>query len=479
MPYKPSALHIGALITYSALTALFSANLDAKEHSSTALSDSSTNSISTTIVNPTNNLQQLIDHANEGDTLKLTQGLYRGNLLINKPLTIDCEPGTDLDGNNVKDTIRITAPNVTVKGCNILNWGDDLTAMDAGIVVKKNADNVVIQNNYFKGISFGIFLDAPKDSKVLSNRIEGSLDTRSQDRGNGIHLYATTGADIAFNEVWHTRDGIYIDTSNENAIRDNEFHHLRYGVHYMYSYNNRVENNYTHHTRTGYALMQSKHLTVINNRSEWNENYGILMNYITDSTIKNNFVTSTRQASNYVGDSSAQGAEGKGLFIYNSFYNELKGNTFREGDLGIHITAGSEDNVISGNSFIGNKQQVKYVSTRKQEWSHEGYGNFWSDYLGWDRDNNGVGDIPYEPNDGVDKMLWKYPSAKVLMNSPAVETLRWIQREFPILKSPGVTDSHPLMRPSTHLESGISNSHLSDHQPTASAFVSTPIGASS
>lgn len=479
MPYKPSALHIGALITYSALTALFSANLDAKEHSSTALSDSSTNSISTTIVNPTNNLQQLIDHANEGDTLKLTQGLYRGNLLINKPLTIDCEPGTDLDGNNVKDTIRITAPNVTVKGCNILNWGDDLTAMDAGIVVKKNADNVVIQNNYFKGISFGIFLDAPKDSKVLSNRIEGSLDTRSQDRGNGIHLYATTGADIAFNEVWHTRDGIYIDTSNENAIRDNEFHHLRYGVHYMYSYNNRVENNYTHHTRTGYALMQSKHLTVINNRSEWNENYGILMNYITDSTIKNNFVTSTRQASNYVGDSSAQGAEGKGLFIYNSFYNELKGNTFREGDLGIHITAGSEDNVISGNSFIGNKQQVKYVSTRKQEWSHEGYGNFWSDYLGWDRDNNGVGDIPYEPNDGVDKMLWKYPSAKVLMNSPAVETLRWIQREFPILKSPGVTDSHPLMRPSTHLGSGISNSHLSDHQPTASAFVSTPIGASS
>lgn len=479
MPYKPSALHIGALITYSALTALFSANLDAKEHSSTALSDSSTNSISTTIVNPTNNLQQLIDHANEGDTLKLTQGLYRGNLLINKPLTIDCEPGTDLDGNNVKDTIRITAPNVTVKGCNILNWGDDLTAMDAGIVVKKNADNVVIENNYFKGISFGIFLDAPKDSKVLSNRIEGSLDTRSQDRGNGIHLYATTGADIAFNEVWHTRDGIYIDTSNENAIRDNEFHHLRYGVHYMYSYNNRVENNYTHHTRTGYALMQSKHLTVINNRSEWNENYGILMNYITDSTIKNNFVTSTRQASNYVGDSSAQGAEGKGLFIYNSFYNELKGNTFREGDLGIHITAGSEDNVISGNSFIGNKQQVKYVSTRKQEWSHEGYGNFWSDYLGWDRDNNGVGDIPYEPNDGVDKMLWKYPSAKVLMNSPAVETLRWIQREFPILKSPGVTDSHPLMRPSTHLGSGISNSHLSDHQPTASAFVSTPIGASS
>ncbi len=474
MSKKPSVLHIGALITYSALTILFSANLDAKKLSGSSSDNKDSNhSVSNTIVvTATNNLQQIINEAKSGDTLQLSQGQYKGSILINKPLTLACKPGTDLDGNSTNDTIRITASNVTVQGCNILNWGDDLTAMDAGIIVKKTAENAVIQNNYFKGISFGIFLDAAKNTKVLSNRIEGSLETRSQDRGNGIHLYATTGADIAFNEVWHTRDGIYIDTSNKNAIRNNEFHHLRYGVHYMYSYSNRVENNYTHHTRTGYALMQSKHLTVINNRSEWNENYGILMNYITHSTIKNNFVAHTRQASNYIGDSSAQGGEGKGLFIYNSFYNELEGNTLREGGLGIHITAGSEDNVISGNSFIGNKQQVKYVSTRTQEWSHKGIGNFWSDYLGWDRDNNGVGDIPYEPNDGVDKMLWKYPSAKVLMNSPAVETLRWIQREFPVLKSPGVTDSHPLMRPTKSTNNKSTNNNMTNHHQPKTGLTS-------
>lgn len=460
MSKKPSIFHIGALVTYTALTALFSANLDANEQPSQHAGQ-------TVLVNPTNELQLVIDEAQPGDTLQLKQGLYQGNLLINKPLTIRCEPGTDLDGNHLHDTVRITASNVTIEGCNISNWGDDLTAMDAGIIVKKTAENVTIKDNYLKGISFGIFLDSSINTKVLSNRIEGSLETRSQDRGNGIHLYGSTGADVAFNEVWHTRDGIYIDTSHKNAIRDNEFHHLRYGVHYMYSYSNLVENNYTHHTRTGYALMQSKYLKVLNNRSEWNENYGILLNYITDSTIQNNHVSNTRQGSNYIGDSSAQGAEGKAIFIYNSFYNQLIGNTFREGDLGIHITAGSEDNVISGNNFIGNKQQVKYVSTRTQEWSNKEQGNFWSDYLGWDRDSNGVGDIPYEPNDGVDKILWKYPSAKVLMNSPAVETLRWIQREFPVLKSPGVTDSYPLMRPTdSHL---LPSNHLSNSQPMSGA----------
>jgi nitrous oxidase accessory protein len=32
------------------------------------------------------------------------------------------------------------------------------------------------------------------------------------------------------------------------------------------------------------------------------------------------------------------------------------------------------------------------------------------------------------------------------MNSPGIELLRWVQRAFPVLKSPGVEDSHPLMQ---------------------------------
>jgi len=430
---KLNIFHLGALVTYFFLTFFFSAQLEANEK--------------IIQISPKDDLQSVINKAESGNTINLAPGLYQGNFLIEKSLTINCSKGVELNGNKQKDIIRIIASDVTIQGCNIVDWGDDLTEMDAGIVVKKTADNATIKNNYFHGTSFAVFLDAAQNTTVIHNRIEGDLNTRSQDRGNGIHLYATTGADIAFNEVWHTRDGIYIDTSNKNTIRDNEFHHLRYGVHYMYSYHNKVLNNYTHHTRTGYALMQSKYLTVINNRSEWDENYGILMNYITNSTVKNNAIANIRKNSVFTNSNASRGAEGKALFIYNSFYNHLEGNIMRESDLGIHLTAGSEDNVITGNSFIGNKQQVKYVATRTQEWSHEGSGNFWSDYLGWDRDSNGTGDIPYEPNDGIDKLLWKYPSAKVLMNSPAVETLRWIQRAFPILKSPGITDSYPLMKP--------------------------------
>ena len=107
------------------------------------------------------------------------------------------------------------------------------------------------------------------------------------------------------------------------------------------------------------------------------------------------------------------------------------------------------------NAFVENQRQVKYVATRTQFWAEDGKGNYWSDYLGWDRNQDGLGDVPYEPNDNVDRLLWKYPEAKVLMFSPAVDTLRWVQDAFPVVRSAGVSDPHPLMRIPDHLQSEI------------------------
>ena len=82
---------------------------------------------------------------------------------------------------------------------------------------------------------------------------------------------------------------------------------------------------------------------------------------------------------------------------------------------------------------------------KKQEWSKDGKGNYWSNYLGWDMNNDNVGDVIFEPNDGIDKLVWQYPEMKMIMDSPAVIILRWVQRQFPVLKPPGVKDSYPLM----------------------------------
>lgn len=373
----------------------------------------------------------------------LPAGQYRGSFSVDQPLSLSCAPGAVFQAQGEGNGLIIRAPKVSIQGCTFLDWGHDLTAMNAAVFIQPNAGQAVIRDNRMQGQGFGIWVDGAQDVRLIDNHIQGDPELRSQDRGNGIHLYAVRGAQVIGNQVRATRDGIYIDTSNGNLLQGNVLEDLRYGVHYMFANDNRLLDNVTRRTRTGYALMQSRQLTVIGNRSEQDQNYGILMNYITYSTLRDNVVTDVRDGS--TGDTMIAGAEGKALFIYNSLFNRIEGNRFERSAVGIHLTAGSEDNQIAGNAFVHNQRQVKYVATRLQEWSVQERGNHWSDYLGWDRNADGLGDVPYEPNDNVDRLLWRYPQVRLLMNSPGVELLRWVQRVFPVMKSPGVMDSHPLM----------------------------------
>lgn len=398
----------------------------------------------------THNLAEVIDNANDGDTILLNPGEYRANLLIDKPLTLQGQSGAIIDGGGHGDVIRIRSPDVTVSNLRLRNSGTNLTDMNAVIFIEDTAFRATIENNRIESSAFGIWLQNTEEARIANNDIQGDPSIRSQDRGNGIHLFNTRHTKVIGNNVQETRDGIYIDTSNHNALRDNHLHHLRYGIHYMYSYYNEVIDNRTNDTRTGYALMQSKYLTVTGNRSQNDKNYGILMNYILYSTIANNFVSDISRSSFIDKDNrGAPGGEGKALFIYNSQHNDIHHNTFANSGIGIHLTAGSVNNQIYNNNFLHNRTQVKYVSTNTQEWSKDGAGNYWTDYLGWDLDANGIGDKPYQPIDGVDHILWKYPTAKILLNSPAIQTLRWVQEQFPVLRPPGVKDSYPRMNPAS------------------------------
>jgi len=398
----------------------------------------------------------VLQRAAAGDRIVIGPGRYRVNLVVDKRVTLVGQPGADLDGGGQGDVLRIRAAGVIVQGLELSRSGNSLTDMDAVIFIERSATGTTIRDNVLHSEAFGIWVDAAKDVHITGNRIRGNPRIRSQDRGNGIHLYSATGALVENNDVALTRDGIYIDTSNHNVLKGNHLHELRYGIHYMYSHHNEVIGNRTDHTRTGYALMQSKYLTVVGNRSDHDRNYGILMNYIVYSTIADNVVTGVRAGLSRVsGGSAVEGAEGKAVFIYNCQFNDIRGNVFADSDIGIHLTAGSEDNKVYGNAFIGNRTQVKYVATRPQEWSRDGRGNYWSDYLGWDLNADGIGDRPYEPIDGVDRLLWKYPAAKVLMHSPAVDTLHWVQTQFPVLRPQGVRDGHPLMK-ATKLAKGMS-----------------------
>ncbi len=402
----------------------------------------------TVLVKPQQNLQQILDHANNGDVISLSSGEYLGNFVINKAITLTTAPQNNaiINAQGKGNALLLKSSNISIENLTIINWGDDLTAQNAGIYSNKN-DNIVIKNNELSGDGFGIWLQKANQVKILKNKIKGSLTLRSADKGNGIQLSSVKNAYVFQNETSHVRDGLYIIASQNNIIEGNILHDLRYGIHYMYSYDNSVINNHAYNTRAGYALMSSRRLTIEGNLTTDSEDYGFLLNYITQSSFKNNIVRNVWTKPEH----KVLGREGKGLFVYNSGYNTITENIIDTTEIGIHLTAGSEKTKVYGNSFINNPIQVKYVVNREEEWSLNGKGNYWSNYLGWDMNNDNIGDVAFEPNDGIDKLTWQYPEMKMIMDSPAIIILRWVQRQFPVLKPPGVKDSFPLMSPPQHL----------------------------
>ena len=127
--------------------------------------------------------------------------------------------------------------------------------------------------------------------------------------------------------------------------------------------------------------------------------------------------------------------------------NRFVGNWFEGCQVGVHFTAGSEGNVITDNAFVDNRSQVLYVGTRFLDWSWHGRGNFYSDNPAFDLKGTGISERPYRPNDLMDQVIWRAPAAKMLLNSPAVQIVRWAQSEFPAIHPGGVIDSAPLMAP--------------------------------
>lgn len=376
-------------------------------------------------------LQAAIGAASPGDTLQLTAGEYAGNIVIDKPLTLrgPADRGAHIVGERKGRSVWIKAPDVTLQQLTVSHSGLSLSQMDAGVFLDRTADRALIERNDVIDNSVGVYVWGPRDALVRGNRIVGNTELRLNERGNGITIWNSPGSRIVDNDISEGRDGIFSNASKQNLFSGNRFSRVRYAVHYMYTNDSEVSGNVSTDNEIAYALMFSSGLTVRNNIGKGNTSQGLMLNATQQSTIEGNVL---------------EGGE-KCVFIYNANYNRITDNAFHRCEIGVHFTAGSEGNTITGNAFIDNHNQVKYVGTRYLEWSVDGRGNYWSDLSAFDLNGDGIGDTAYRPNGIIDQVIWRAPSARLLLNSPAVSIVRWAQTQFPAILPGGVMDSAPLM----------------------------------
>ena len=204
----------------------------------------------------------------------------------------------------------------------------------------------------------------------------------------------------------------------------------RYGIHYMFSYDNVVSHNHARGNVGGIALMESHGITATHNVSSDNKEHGILFRDAQRCTIRHNRVE----------------RNGNGLFFFSSVDNVIEHNVVAHNEVGAKVWAGSDRNEVASNAFLVNRVQLFYIASTDLVWGDARAGNFWSDYLGWDQNGDGVGDRPYRVDSFTTRLIHRYPAASLLLRSPALELLTHLEQTLPLLRTPTVIDRRPLSR---------------------------------
>ena len=82
------------------------------------------------------------------------------------------------------------------------------------------------------------------------------------------------------------------------------------------------------------------------------------------------------------------------------------------------------------------------------EFDRDERGNFWSDYPGYDRDGDGVGEANYESRLLFENLTAREPSLRLFMFSPIHQAVEFIARAVPAVRpEPKFTDYYPLIEP--------------------------------
>ncbi len=215
-------------------------------------------------------IQEAVDNATYGDTIRVYQGVYRESLMVNKTLS--------LVGNGSRDTIvqskdgpgvKITAPWVNLSGFSIENHGSTTTA--PGIELR--ADNIRASNCRCSGWGYGIHGDQRNFCTLENNTLEDN-------RYSGIYFQGIMGlcsGNILTNNICQ-RNGprgiFFYGYADGNIIRNNSCWGNDNGISIL--------------SRGGGLTDRAYNTIIENNTCLKNYNTGILLESVTNATLRNN-----------------------------------------------------------------------------------------------------------------------------------------------------------------------------------------------
>jgi nitrous oxidase accessory protein len=384
-------------------------------------------------VAPGEDLAAAIRSLPAGSRLVLAAGRHQGPLVADRGLSVVGEPGAVVSGGGQGSVVIVAADDVTLSGFAVEGSGSALHKGDAGIVVV--ADRFRLEDLALSDIATGIDLRQANDGVVTRCTVQGRSDEPFGMRGDGLRLWESYRNHIVGNTLEDVRDMV-IWYSDHNVVAGNTVRRSRYGTHFMHTGDNLVVGNQYLDDVVGIFVMYSERIRAFGNRME-----------------------------------EADGAAGVGIGLKESNDLALVGNLLLANTTGLYVDSTphrrdavlvASRNLIAGNELAlrvhGSQHGVRFtgnvLSGNGVSAAVDGHGdlaacdfgsNEWSDYVGYDLDRDGAGDVPYEASSLSGSLRDRQPKLAFFSGTVAAGLLDLFGAAFPMW-APDVVLTDPTPR---------------------------------
>jgi nitrous oxidase accessory protein len=431
-------------------------------------------------------IQERIDAASPGAVIAIEPGMYHGNLVVYRAVTLEASGHVLIHGDGAGTVILVTGDGATIRGVHVENSGEGPVGGPAGIRVE--ADDVTIDDVLVTDTYMGIAVYGGRGVSLVDNTIVGRSGAVISDethatseaggtgdhvamggmtgivgmtgagpmlggralRGDAITLWNTRDTLVRGNVVEHARDGIYLSFGRDVMIDSNRVLDSRYAVHNMYVRDLTIAENTFEANLSGAVLMYGGPVLLLRNQIEGSSSlstgFAILLKDVFGCEAVENVLVGNRigiQIDGPAGDTRHP------VLVH--------GNTIALNAYGASLYP-SAHATFYRNSFVENTVQVVAQGegvAGKNAWFHEGVGNYWSDYRGYDLGGEGLGDVAHHEGGSVESLMVRAPVLQALASGPAFSLLRavedrWVEHRWVVI------DPMPLMQAhSPALEDGV------------------------